>query len=58
MLGRRLGTHSLECTRMSSQKEPDQSAPSFNYLRREDGSWNLLVIFGSALAAVFLVYIF
>jgi hypothetical protein len=43
---------------MSSQKEPDQPAPSFNYLRHEDGSWNLLVIVGGALAAIFLVYIF
>jgi hypothetical protein len=38
---------------MTSQKGPDRP---LNFLRHENGSWNLLVIFGSALGAVFVGY--
>jgi hypothetical protein len=38
---------------MTSQKNPDRR---LNFLRHEDGSWNLLVILGGALGAVFVTY--
>jgi hypothetical protein len=43
----------LESDPMTSQNEPDRSVGSFSYLKREDGSWNLLVIAGGALGAIF-----
>jgi hypothetical protein len=41
---------------MTLQKEPNPSVRSLNFLRHEDGSWNLLVIAGGALGVVFVAY--
>jgi hypothetical protein len=38
---------------MTPQKNPDRL---LSFLRRQDGSWNLLVILGSALGAIFVAY--
>lgn len=38
---------------MTSQHEPNRSVDALSYLKREDGSWNLLVIAGGALGVVF-----
>ncbi len=42
---------------MIPQTDPARPTRSLNFLRHEDGSWNLLVLGAGALGAAFLAYI-